>query len=234
LRLALLALAMTGCSASSDDAGAIPPFPDAANEGGGAVVEAGQTVDVQVAPADREAGGMVVFPGEFTTEGSPMRLLAEGDSIKLQKPVQGGHIVLLGAQVENFPTDAANLHVRVRHEETGLLAGEEARTVTMVAVGGNSSRKQPDLRSQSQFANVPLCPDYDAIDVGEQRMLVEIEITALYTDPPLVGVATLHLVPSCSSTDVNDRALCQCECQSNYALGKCASAMPSSDAAPTR
>jgi len=172
---------------------------------------------------------LVVIPGEFTTEGAPMRLLSDGDEIKLLQPLQGGHIVLLGAQVPHFPTNAATLHVRARRPDSGLVVSDESRTVAMVDVeGAPDQTKQPDLRSRSQVANVALCPDYDAIDIVDQPLLFEIQVTALYTDPPQMGSARIRLVPSCRQTDPSDQPLCQCECRGGYVLGRCA---PGQDAA---
>lgn len=168
------------------------------------------------------ADPLVVIPAAFTEENAPMRILHNGDAIDLIRAPQGGHVVLLAAQVRNMSTSAANIRVRVRRPETGFIVAEEKRTVAMVAVPGEGDTMQPDLRSRSQVAHVPLCPDYDPVDIVAQALDVEIEVTALYTAPPRVGSTRILLVPGCQQTAPADEALCRCECAANYALGKCA------------
>jgi hypothetical protein len=163
----------------------------------------------------------VIF-AEFTEENAPMRLLHRDDAIDLIRAPQGGHVALLGAQIRNVSTTAAILRVRMRRPDTGFIVAEEKRTVAMIPVPGNAGTLEPDLRSRSQVAHVPLCPDYDAIDVVDRPLDVEIQVTALYTDPPRIGSARLQLVPACRQTTPEEHALCRCECEANYALGKCA------------
>jgi hypothetical protein len=164
-----------------------------------------------------------VIPAAFTEENAPMRILESEGAIDLIRAPQGGHVVLLAAQIRNAISTAANIRVRMRRRDTGFIVAEEKRTVAMVPVPGETATMQPDLRSRSQVAHVPLCPDYDSIDVVAQPLDVEIEVTALYTEPPRVGSARLVLVPQCQQSTPEARALCRCECEANYALGKCGS-----------
>jgi hypothetical protein len=170
---------------------------------------------------DDRADALVVIPAAFTEENAPMRILEPGDAIELIRPPQGGHVVLLAAQVRNMNTNAATIRVRMRRPDTGFIVAEEKRTVAMVPVPGEAATMQPDLRSRSQVSHVPLCPDYDAIDIDGQPLDVEVQVTALYTDPPKIGSARLGLVPTCRQTTPGELALCRCECEANYTLGKC-------------
>ena len=165
---------------------------------------------------------LVVIPGAFVIENAPLRLLDAEDPIDLLRAPQGGHVVLLAANVKNMRQNAASIRVRMRRPDTGFIVAEEKRTVAMVPVSGEAATMQPDLRSRSQVAHVPLCPDYDAIDVVARPLDVEIEVTELYTDPPRIGSTRLALVPTCGQTTPEAQALCRCECEANYALGKCA------------
>src|SRR5262245_62481449 len=106
--------------------------------------------------ADVVPGVLVVHAAQFTAESTPMRMLAEGDSLELWAAPQGGHVVLVGAKVQGLPGDIAVLRVRVRHPETNLIVAEEARSVKMVPVPGEPDTLQPDIRSRSQVAHVPL------------------------------------------------------------------------------
>jgi hypothetical protein len=172
--------------------------------------------------SDDATVALVVVPAEFTDVNAPMRILQAGDHVDLVRAPQGGHISMLAAQVRNMSTDAATIRVRMRRPDTGFIVAEEKRTVAMVPVPGQSGTMQPDLRSRSQVAHVPLCPDYDPVDIHRQPLDAEIEVIALYTEPPRVGTARLRLVPSCRQTISEDEALCRCECEANYTLGKCA------------
>jgi len=166
-----------------------------------------------------DPGELIVLPAQFTEEATPMRMLAEGDPIDLWNAPQGGHVVLLGAKVKNLTSDTATLRVRVRHQDTGLILAEEGRTVKMVPVPDEPGVMQPDIRSRSQVSNVPLCPNYDPAGILDRLVLVEVTVTALYTQPVQTGQATMNLVPSCSTPD--DEAFCRCECAKDYFLGKC-------------
>jgi hypothetical protein len=183
------------------------------------------------ARASLESGGsdLIVLPAQFTEENMPLRMLADGDPLDLWAAPQGGHVVLLSAKVKHLVTDTATLRVVIRRPDTGFIVAQESRTVAMVPVPGEPDTKQPDLRSRSQAAHVPLCPDYDPIDIVDQPVSVSVHVTGLYTDPPATGEATRRLVPSCDRTTPEDMPLCRCECQGNYFLGKC-----KPDASPDR
>jgi hypothetical protein len=216
--------AVMGCSAPAAPDNPAPP--DAA----------GSTVDVLAGESASEDAGdngsttdedgaasnlLEVIPAAFTEENAPMRILQPGDTIDLIRAPQGGHVVLLAAQIRDASSSAANIRVRMRRPDTGFIVAEEKRTVAMVPVPGETATLQPDLRSRSQVAHVPLCPDYDPIDVVAQPLDVEIDVTVLYTDPPRSGSARIRLVPTCAQTKAEEHALCHCECEANYALGKC-------------
>lgn len=207
-----MAAAIAGCASSASRE------TDSAAEGGNDVDAYGSD-----RRADTEAGSadLVVLPAQFTEENMPLRMLADGDPLDLWAAPQGGHVVLLSAKVKHLSTDTATLKVQVRRPDTGLIVAVESRTVAMVAVAGEPDTKQPDLRSRSQAAHVPLCPDYDAIDIVDQPVDVLVQVTGLYTDPPAIGEATRRLVPSCDHTTPEDEPLCRCECQAGYFLGKC-------------
>jgi hypothetical protein len=168
--------------------------------------------------SDADSDALVVLPAEFTEESSPMRMLDDGGELHLWKAPQGGHVVLVGAKVEHLTSNTATLRVRMRRPG-GIIVAEESRTVAMVPVPGEPNRMQPDIRSRSQVAHVPLCPDYDQEDIVDQPLDVDVEVTGLYTDPVAFGKTTLRLTPSCSTAQ--DPDLCRCECTGRYVLGRC-------------
>jgi hypothetical protein len=221
---------VVGIGCGAPPAGTSLPIADGGpREVDGAAVEpAGEDVQPERVTPNEDASSdddatdaLVVIPAAFTQENEPMHILEPGDAIELVRPPQGGHVVLLAAQVRNMNTNAATIRVRMRRPETGFIVAEEKRTVAMVPVPGEVATMQPDLRARSQVAHVPLCPDYDSIDIEGQPLDVEIHVTALYTDPPRVGSARIPLVPACRQTTRGELALCRCECEANYTLGKC-------------
>jgi hypothetical protein len=226
LCFAVCFVAVTGCSAHDDPAAPGVDAEASAVDASGAV-EGGAAVDADAAPGVDAGDSMdeeplVVLPAAFTTENTPLRMLQDGDTIDLERPLQGGHVTFLAAKVEHTTSVAAMLRVRLRRPDTGFIVSEEKRTVAMVPVPGEIDTMQPDLRSRSQVAQPPLCPDYDAIDIEGQPLDVEFEVTPLYVEPVRTGTARRRLVPRCSATTPSNDALCHCECAASYTLGKCA------------
>ncbi len=220
--------AVGGCASSGrfeersgDDA---PPLAEDADDSDAKAADGG-------ADGEAAARDLVVLPAQFTEENMPLRMLADGDLLDLWAAPQGGHVVLLSAKVKHLTSDAATLKVRIRRPDTGFIVAEESRTVAMVAVDGEPDTKQPDLRSRSQAAHVPLCPDYDRIAIVDVPVDVRVQVTALYVDPPATGEATRRLVPSCDHTTPEDEPLCRCECAGDYFLGKCKPDAAPADAA---
>jgi len=158
-------------------------------------------------------------------------MLSDGDALHLWNAPQGGHVVLVAAKVENLTSNTATLKVRMRRPG-GIIVAEESRTVAMVQVPGEPGRMQPDIRSRSQVAHVPLCPDYDVEDIVGEPLEVDVEVTALYTDPPVSGKTTMHFTPSCDALDAQYQPLCRCECTGRYVLGRCAPDAASREPAP--
>ena len=171
------------------------------------------------APGETSNEILQVLPAQFTISSMPMRMLAEGDGVDLWNAPQGGHVVLFGAKVKNMTSDTANLKVRFRRPSTGLIVAEEGRTVKMVPAPGEPGVLQPDIRSNSQVANVPLCPSLPPDGIVDESFDVEVLVTALYTQPVQTGTAKIRVVARCSTP--SDEVFCRCECGPNYFLGKC-------------
>jgi hypothetical protein len=163
--------------------------------------------------------GLVVLPAQFTEENMPMRMLREGDPIDLWPAPQGGHVVLVAAKVKHFVGDTAMLRVSARYPDTPFIVAEEARSVKLVPVPGEPDTMQPDLRTRTQVAHIPLCPDYDPMDIVDRPLEFAITLTSVMSDEPQTGAATLRLYPNCASS--GNEPFCKCECRADYFLGKC-------------
>jgi hypothetical protein len=216
---ALAALAL-GCTAASSEDVATGISQEASTPDSGATDASFEASFDESAAPDAPEGleDLIVLPAQFTEESMPMRMLADGDPVDLWNAPQGGHVVLFGAKVKNMTTDVATIKVRFRRPDTGLIVAEEGRSVKMVPVDGEPGTMQPDLRSRSQVANVPLCPSIN-FGIVDQTFDVEVMVTALYTQPPQTGTANVTVVARCSTP--SDEAFCRCDCGADYFLGKC-------------
>jgi hypothetical protein len=164
---------------------------------------------------------LTVYPALFVEEGSPIRLLADGDPIDLWKAPQGGHVLVISAQIEGVGGDTVKLQTRLREPDTMAIVAEEGRTVVVQPVADHPGRKEPDIRTRSQASHLPTCPDYGTRDLVDQPYLLEVEVTELYVTPPRTGKATVKVVPSCSGSLTLDPEVCRCECTAGYVLGRC-------------
>ncbi|HMJ55531.1 MAG TPA: hypothetical protein VK540_25830 [Polyangiaceae bacterium] len=164
--------------------------------------------------------GLVVLPAQFVAENVPLRMLSEGDPIDLWPAPQGGHVVLVAAKVRNLDGDTVLLRVRARYPDTPFIVAEEARSVKMVPVPGEPGTMQPELETRTQVAHVPLCPDYDPMDIVNRPLEFVVEVTTISGEERQSGAVALHLYPTCDPRTTNE-PFCLCECSANYVLGKC-------------
>jgi hypothetical protein len=180
-------------------------------------VDAG--TDGSVGPFD--GGPVLVLPGQFTGENEALRMLSDGDPVDLVQPPQGGHVIFIGAKVQNLAPeiDTVDLSVRFRRLGSGSIIQEERRTIVMRPVDGEPGWKQPDLRSRSQFGQPALCPDYDHEDIVGTELTLEVEVTPIYVLSPVTSGGVRRVVATCDRA--LDEALCLCECTANYVLGRC-------------
>jgi hypothetical protein len=128
--------------------------------------------------------------------------------------------VLVAAKVKYLEGDTAILRVRARYPDTPFIVAEEARSVKLVPVPGEPDTQQPDLTTRTQIAHVPLCPDYDPVDIVDRPLEFAIEISSNAGEARQSGRATLKLYPTCVAGNA-DEAFCHCQCTANYVLGKC-------------
>lgn len=201
-----------------------PGGGDQAGQGGSGA--AGQGAGMGGVGAQAGAGGqsddpIVVTPAMFVAEDTPLDPIDEGEAIPLSLPPQGGHVLWVGAYITNLRTDTIELKTRLRDPETGALVAEEGRTVVVRPVEGKPGVFQPDIRTVSQVTHVPVCPDYDAKPIAETPYLMEVSVRELYVEPQRTAQGTRTVTPTCKLGDPAGQALCACECEANYTLGKC-------------
>jgi hypothetical protein len=162
---------------------------------------------------------LIVQPGLFVGEEQPLRMLEDGDAIDLSRAVQGGHVIYIGAQVEQLTSDIVEIRTRLRHPDTRVIEAEEARSIVMRPVPGTDGLMQPDLRSRSQVSHLPACPNYAARSIRDEPWLLEVSISEI--EGPGAGATELGVTPVCAQEQADALALCECECEPDYVLGKC-------------
>jgi hypothetical protein len=213
-----------GCTASAEpSADAAIDISNGAGETGPAR-DGGDREAASDATADEDEDdaprGLVVFPAQFVEVNTPLRMLSDGDPIDLWAAPQGGRVVLVAAKVRNLEGDTVILRVRARYPDTPFIVAEEGRSVKMVPVPGEPGTMQPDLETRTQVAHLPLCPDYDPMDIVNRPLEFALTVTSTATDAASQsGGVTLRLNPTCLPG--SDQLFCQCECSANYTLGKC-------------
>ncbi len=163
-----------------------------------------------------DAGSPELVPG-VAVDGGFVEL-GEGGALPLATPPQGGHVSFVAARATNLDPCGVKLKATVRSPRTGFIAAEEERTVTLsVADGGWAEAELDDI---SNFANVPMCPDYPP---NETLVDLPYDLEVRVVDRAgRTAHATRSIVPRCEQTEPYDRALCRCECSEGYALGRCA------------
>jgi hypothetical protein len=152
-----------------------------------------------------------------TLDGDAEPLEADGAAVDLTFPVQGGHVLFLGARVKNLLACRAELGAKVLDPNTGHIAAEEKRQVAFsVPAGGGWGMS--DISDTAELANVPACPNFLDRDLVDTRWKVELSVI---DEDGRKATVSRELVPVCRQTDPYARALCRCECRAGYSFGRC-------------
>jgi hypothetical protein len=139
--------------------------------------------------------------------------VAEGDSVALLFPPQGGRVIFAGVRARNIDPCGIQLAGAVRDFDTQQLR-VDARTINLEDRGdgwGNSS--EADIAS---FANVPMCPNqWSKTNIYGTKYQLEVTITdrAKHKTTKQVSV-----IPACAEPD--NAAECACICKGGYVLGE--------------
>ena len=152
-----------------------------------------------------------------TLDGNAELISPDGGVADLTFPVQGGHVLFLGARVKNVFSCRAELSARLIDPGTGDVAAEEKRQVAfdLAAAGGYGVS---DVSDTAEVANVPACPNFLDRDIVDAAWTLELSVK----DADGRG-ATIRraLVPVCRQTGAYEKAMCRCECRGKYSFGRC-------------
>jgi hypothetical protein len=143
--------------------------------------------------------------------------VGEGGPVDLTFPVQGGHVLFIGARILGLGACGDELSATLKNPATSEILAFETRSVDFT-VGDSTLGGTPDLSDTASVANVPACPDIAARDVLDTEWVLEVMVT---DKQKKVASASKKVLPRCRQVDAAERAACECECRGDYYLGKC-------------
>lgn len=196
-------VAMMGCSQSSQvterDAGPQPP-PCAAGflgDGGAPAIE------INTLEPD----------GTVTT-------VAQGDTIPLVFPPQGGFVSFIGVRAINVEACGAQLTGALRDLATQEVR-VDSRTINLQrASDGWGTSGISGMATAANFSNIPLCPN-EWSSTNVYGTVYDLEVTLQDTRGHTV-TKKLHVTPQCAEPGL--LSACLCNCQKGYVLGQPCSA----------
>ena len=147
-------------------------------------------------------------------------LIAEGDSVALLFPPQGGRVIFAGVRARNIDPCGIQLSGAVRDLDTAQLR-VDSRTVNLADRGdGWAGSSDADIAS---FANVPMCPNqWSKTNIHGTKYDLEVSITDRTQHKTTKKVS---VVPACAEPD--NEAECTCICKGGYVLGETCSSTTS-------
>jgi hypothetical protein len=222
LLVSFVAASLCHCSGSDQplgpelsDAGTqIQPSPSDAGDSDGSSSDGKTDATSNLEP-------LVIKPAQFIGPNLPLVMIKPGGPLQLVRPVQGGQVSMIGAQIANLRTDTIEIRTQLIDKDTQFIVSEEARTIVTEEVPDLAGWRQPVLESISQVSHLPLCPNYGSKAISGNPYDLKITITEIYVDSPQSETITIEVIPSCDSDSTQDTQRCICECDSNYKLGKC-------------
>jgi hypothetical protein len=139
--------------------------------------------------------------------------VAEGDSVALLFPPQGGRVIFAGVRARNVDPCGVQLTGALRDLDTEQIR-DDKRTINLRATDdGWGSSSEADIAS---FANVPMCPnEWSKTNIYGTKY--ELEVTLLDRVKHKV-TKKIGVVPACAEPEL--AAECACICKANYVLGE--------------
>ncbi|MCC6557575.1 MAG: hypothetical protein IT372_31875 [Polyangiaceae bacterium] len=194
LRLAAACLAASALAGCPDDPEPTPP-PDACP-----LFLGDPELDLEVEILVRGASSLVAQ-------------VADGDTVDIIKPPQGGRVIFAGVRATNVCATGARLRGSLRDGPAGQLM-LDGRTVNLEPQDdGWGTSVDTDI---STFSNVPVCPNgWSTRDIYDQDYLLTVTLT---DRDERTGSKTVTVRPVCGEAEVVDE--CLCICKAGYVLGE--------------
>lgn len=151
---------------------------------------------------------IIVLKADYTS--TPV---AEGDSVALIFPPQGGRVIFAGVRARNIDPCSIQLAGALRDLDTAQLR-VDARTINLEATSdGWGSSSDADIAS---FANVPICPNqWSKTNIHGTKYELEVSITDRAKHKVTKKVS---VIPACAEPE--NAAECNCICKGGYILGE--------------
>lgn len=180
------------------------------------------------------AGPLQVLPARLSEDGARLIPLVDGDIVDLVRPIQGGHVLFIGALLR-YPADGdGTLRGELRRVDAGGGPGPvivyDERTTAHQALAADtpapasgeptadpSGWRQipPDITS---VANIPVCPDFFDYDLVDAALVLRI---GFKDRAGREAFADRRVKTRCAQSDPAQQALCRCECQAKYTIDRC-------------
>ena len=140
--------------------------------------------------------------------------LADGDTVPLVTPPQGGKVIFIGVRATNISPCSVELSGALRDPVSQQLR-LDGRGMNLTPTGDGWGQSADT--NLSTFANIPVCPNQWAMqDLYGQPF----ELTVKLSDPlGHAASSTLHVTPACTESGSLGKE-CTCTCKQGYVLGQ--------------
>jgi hypothetical protein len=165
--------------------------------------------------------------------------IRDQDTVSLTRPIQGGHVLFIGAFIRNLSMRGGSLLGELRRSQSGdgmplmqpggvLYSDERSVSVQPFPAdqpppGSGAGWKQvaPD---PNDMANIPTCPNTLALDIADNPLFLVVR----YTDGGGRSASAVRTVtPRCLQPSSEARRACLCECLAGYTVDRCTNISPS-------
>ncbi len=169
-------------------------------------------------PVGDGAAPAVVELVEIGEDGA-FHTISDGGEIHLQRPLQGGHVVYIGARVTGICVDQVAITGRIRDLATRRVVAKETRQGLALDDRGDGTAL-PHEATLGDVANIALCPDLTGdTDVMGTTFTLELEVA---DTAGRVAQASARVTPVCGQTEGSpERSTCECECRIGAQNGGC-------------
>lgn len=164
-------------------------------------------------------------------DGEVLVPLQDGDAVELLRPIQGGHVLFIGAFVRNVNLGDGSILGELRRLPAPtspgmpgaiLVSDERSTELTMLPHGTAAPTADAGWRQVTAdingVANIPACPDYLPFDLVDGQLLVNIQVK---DKAGRTAAAFRRVILRCSQTSPGEQQQCRCECTANYTIDRC-------------
>ena len=144
--------------------------------------------------------------------------LTNGGEVHLWRPLQGGHVLYVGARVTGLCADDVMITGRIKDLRTGTVISEETRRGFQFIDSGDGTATS-DPQDLGAVANVALCPEAtETFNVMGTAFELELRVEDI---DGRVARGSVTVTPMCAQSADADRRACECECQLSSSVSGC-------------